>query len=429
VFSWRNKMAAGTIQSIPPAQEQSAVLTECPPKALHPLQGRDFRRFWLGSLVSLIGDQFYLVAMPWLALQTSGSGFALGTVLMIAAGPRAVLMLVGGAASDRTSPRAILLITAWVRSFLVLMAGLLVYHHLIQLWEIYLLAAAFGCADAFSYPAGAAMLPTLVAKEQLPAANSMTMAATQLSLILGPLLAGLVVKLWGMPWAFLMDALSFMVLIAALMGLREKPGPRATQPANAMRHLIAEGLRYATQKPALRSLLVLAAAVNFCVAGPVMVGLAELSKQRYGSISMFGVFISALSFGALAGAIVPSLMKRPARHGMFVLAICMVLGAGMLLLGWLSHSAAIIVTLTAMGAGSGWINVDVQSWLQAEVERQMVGRVISLLMFAMVGLAPLSYVAAGALVQVSLALTFGVAGLLVLAVVAVAAWEGSIQSI
>jgi MFS family permease len=422
-------MAAGTVQSISPAQEQSAVLTERSSKGLHPFQLRNFRRFWLGSFVSLIGDQFYLVAMPWLALQTSGSGLALGTVLMIAAGPRAVLMLVGGAASDRVSPRGILLATAWIRSSLVLIAGLLVYHHLIQLWEIYLLAAAFGCADAFSYPASAAMLPALVEKEQLPAANSMTMAGTQLSLILGPLLAGLVVKLWGMPWAFLTDAVSFMALIVALVGLREKTGPRAAQPANPMRRLIAEGLRYAAGKPALRSLLLLAAAVNFCVAGPVMVGLAELSKQRYGSISMFGIFISALSFGALAGAIVPSLMKRPSRHGIFVLAICAVLGMGMVLLGWLSNSVAIIVTLAIMGAGSGWINVDVQSWLQAEVERQMVGRVISLLMFAMIGLAPLSYIAAGALVQVSLAITFGVAGLLVLVIVAVAAKEGSIQSI
>jgi MFS family permease len=422
-------MAAGTVQSISPVQDQSAVLTERRSKPLHPFQIRDFRRFWLGSFVSLVGDQFYLVAMPWLALQTSGSGLVLGTILMIAAGPRAVLMLVGGAASDRAAPRRILLITARVRAFLVLMAGLLVDYHFIRLWEIYLLAAAFGCADAFSYPAAAAILPALVEKEQLPSANSMMMAATQMSLILGPLLAGLVIKLWDMPWAFLIDALSFIALIAALARIREKLLSQVTASTNKTHRLIAEGLGYAAGKPVLRALIVLAAAVNFCVAGPIMVGMAEISKQRYGSISMLGIFISALSFGALTGAIMPALIKRPQRHGRFVLAICAVLGTGMMLLGWFSNSGATIITLMIMGAGSGWLNVDVQSWLQAEVELQMLGRVTSLLIFAMVGLAPLSYIAAGALMQASLPATFVVAGLLVLAIVTAAATEGSIQLI
>lgn len=125
----------------------------------------------------------------------------------------------------------------------------------------------------------------------------------------------------------------------------------------------------------------------------------------------------------------PALIKRPQRHGRFVLAICAVLGTGMMLLGWFSNSGATIITLMIMGAGSGWLNVDVQSWLQAEVELQMLGRVTSLLIFAMVGLAPLSYIAAGALMQASLPATFVVAGLLVLAIVTAAATEGSIQLI
>lgn len=102
-------------------------------KGRHPLAVAPFRNWWLGNTISLLGDQCYLVALPWLVLQLTGSSLVLGTVLMLAAIPRAALMLVGGAVTDRLSARYVLICTT-TRMFLVGAVALLAWLHVIRLW-------------------------------------------------------------------------------------------------------------------------------------------------------------------------------------------------------------------------------------------------------------------------------------------------------
>src|SRR6185369_7809224 len=113
----------------------------------HPLRGWKFRRLWIGSAISLLGDQFYLVALPWVVLQITGSALAMGTILMAASIPRAGLMLMGGAVADRRSPRRILLATAFGRTVVVGAVGALLWFGVLQTWELYVLGVAFGIAD------------------------------------------------------------------------------------------------------------------------------------------------------------------------------------------------------------------------------------------------------------------------------------------
>src|SRR4051812_3499184 len=103
----------------PPVETVSAVVPAPEAPSPHPLRDSRFRRLWAGSAISLAGDQFYLVALPWVVLQLTGSALAMGTILMTAAIPRAVLMLMGGAIADRTSPRRVLLATAAGRTVAV----------------------------------------------------------------------------------------------------------------------------------------------------------------------------------------------------------------------------------------------------------------------------------------------------------------------
>src|SRR5919204_5249397 len=145
-----------------------------------------FRNLWIGAAVSALGDQFYLIALPWLVLQLTGSNLAVGTVLMFAAIPRAVLMLGGGAVSDRIAPRRIMLTTASTRTLFVGAVGVLAWFHIIQLWHLYILAAAFGIADAFGLPAFQSLLPQLVEREQLPSANAAFQSLFQIATMLGP---------------------------------------------------------------------------------------------------------------------------------------------------------------------------------------------------------------------------------------------------
>src|SRR5580658_985610 len=127
----------------PPAATQ-------PEKVEHPLTNPNYRRWLIGGTISLVGDQFYMVALPWLVLVQTGSSVAMGTVLMCGAIPRALLMLIGGAVSDRFSARKIMLATAAARTVCVTIVGGLVFSRVLQIWEIYVMAVAFGLADAFS---------------------------------------------------------------------------------------------------------------------------------------------------------------------------------------------------------------------------------------------------------------------------------------
>src|SRR5215475_10366466 len=164
----------------------TAAVTPTPsaaPKPPHPLRNANFRMWWIGKTIFLVGDQFYLVALPWLILERTGSAVAMGTIMMTAAIPRAVLMLIGGAVTDRVSGRKVMMAAASARTVLVAAVGFLYWLHVLQLWHLYLLAFAFGVADAFAGPAAQAFLPSLVQREQMVATFSLVQSTAQLTTI------------------------------------------------------------------------------------------------------------------------------------------------------------------------------------------------------------------------------------------------------
>jgi MFS family permease len=156
------------------------------PRGTSPFANRNFRLLFCGSSISAIGDQFTLVALPWLVLQLTGNPAQLGLVLAVMALPRAVFMLVGGAVVDRMSPRRVLLSARSANALLTGVLAALVLAGSIQMWMVYGLAFAIGLCTAFAYPAGGSILPQLVAPAQLQAGNGMIMGMRQLSMLIGP---------------------------------------------------------------------------------------------------------------------------------------------------------------------------------------------------------------------------------------------------
>ena len=189
----------------------------------HPLRNPNYRLWLIGGTISLLGDQFYLVALPWLVLQQTGSAVAMGAIMMAGAIPRALLMLMGGAVSDRMSARKIMIATAMARTICVTVIGVLVWLRILRTWELYALAVAFGVADAFAVPAQTAYMPSLLKREQLVAASSVSQSTGQLTTIVGPVPAGFVIKTLGVAWAFFVDAISFLFIIGALWKLPDPP--------------------------------------------------------------------------------------------------------------------------------------------------------------------------------------------------------------
>jgi Major Facilitator Superfamily len=415
-----------------PAASSPAAPAAPPPRPRHPIGLPHFRNLWIGLTISTLGDQFYLVALPWLVLQLTGSSLALGTMLMTAAVPRAALMLVGGAMIDRFSARRVVMATAATRALLVGAVAALVWLGVIRLWHLYLLTFAFGVADAFSFPAGPALIPTLVEPGQLRPANALLQSSVVVSQMVGPAPAGLAIRRWGVAPALFLDAASFLAVLVAIVRLPEPakaPSPAAGAPPRpSMLHAIAEGLRTVWRDPPLLALMGVFAAINFFAAGPIGVGLPVLAKSL-GSAATFGTFLTCFGGGTLAGLVLAGLVKRPRKRGLQILLMGAVTGLELVAIGLAPREAVIEALLALMGLGVGFVNVQFGTWLQTRVERALLGRVMSVLMFCAVGLVPISYALAGGLALWSLPALFAGAGALLAATSILAASSRAARAI
>ncbi|HTS14871.1 MAG TPA: MFS transporter [Candidatus Sulfotelmatobacter sp.] len=400
-------MSAGTASAVERPTASTPDADEAVgPRLLQPLREHDFRLLWLGESVSTLGDQFQFVALAWLVLSLTGSGLALGGVLAAASIPRAALMLLGGAASDRRSPRTIMLLTNSFRFVTVGLLAILVLTGRIQLVEVYVLAVMFGISDAFFFPAIGALMPRLIEDQRrLPAANALFQSTSQLMGLVGPPLAGLIVAVAATGPAFALNAASFGVAAVALLLIRWRvpavpASSHAPQAAESVLATIRAGIAYVWHDEALRLLLVMVAAVNFAFAGPEAVGLAWLSANRWASGAFgYGLLTGGFALGALAGAVLAGSMPVPRHRSRILIGVAVALALGLGAVGlapalWV----ALLVTLP-MGVCVGLINVLLIAWLQARVDEAMLGRVMSLVMLAGVGLAPISLAAAGLLVD------------------------------
>ncbi|HEX5234894.1 MAG TPA: MFS transporter [Silvibacterium sp.] len=398
------------------------------PAAAHPLRNRAFRRLWIGNSVSFIGDQFYFVALPWLILQITGSSVALGMISMTAAIPRAALMLVGGVLTDRFSPRKIMMITACCRSLLVACISMLLWRHSLKLWALYMLAFGFGSADAFAGPAAQAFLPSLVARDQLAAANSVSQSTAQLTTLVAPAPAGMFIKLFGTAWALFIDAVSFLFILGALSGLPDPPSVAAGSPRKNMMRSILDGLQYVGRDAALSSLLLVVAVLNFAIAGPASIGIAFIAKQDFGSATAFGFLMSALAAGGLTGTLAAGFSKQRNR-GILLLLVSTAIGICLGSLGLLHRIAALAIVLFLMSGAAAFLNVQLIAWFQQRVDHAMMGRVMSVLMFSAFGLLPFSLAIAGISIRWSLPGMFLVAGCMVLLVTLLAAARRTVREI
>ncbi len=399
-----------------------ASATAVGPRLLQPLREHDFRLLWLGESISSLGDQFQFVAMAWLVLGLTGSGLALGGVLAAASIPRAALMLVGGAASDRISPRTIMLLSNGSRAIFVGLLAVLVLTGAIQLVELYLLAILFGISDAFFFPAMGSLLPRLVEDQgRLPSANALFQSTAQLMGLAGPPLAGLVVAVVQTGPAFAVNALSFVVATVTLLLIRWRI-PRSTttvvsgQAGESVMASIRAGIAYVWRDEALRLLLIMVTAINFAFAGPEAVGLAWLSANRWAAGPIgYGALVGGFALGALVGALLAGSMSQPRHRSRILIAVAVALGVGLALLGLAPALWMAMVVTFPMGVCVGLINVLLISWLQVRVEEAMLGRVMSLVMLAGVGLTPISLAVAGLLIDTSVGALFLGAGGIVLA--------------
>lgn len=411
------------------------------------LTDRSFRILTVGSFVSALGDQFTLVALPWLVLKLTGDATALGLVLAAMALPRAAFMLIGGAVVDRLSPKRVLVVARAANAVMIGLLAFLVVTGRIDMTLLYGLALGIGLATAFVYPAGSAILPQLLDADQLQSGNAVVMGLRQVSMFIGPALAGAVVTLGsvhghtggvedgrGIGIAFTVDAISFAFSLASLLLIRLKHVTKAPAGGGGILADVAAGLHAVWKDRSLRAFILYVAVVSVFVGGPVQVGLPVLADQRLDwGAAAFGILMASNGIGVILGAVVSgkavSLFGRH-RLGLMVLTFDTLVG--------LSVAALALVHLTVVGAAimvvvgilAGTVQISVFSWIQQRVARDMMGRAMSVLMFVFMGLAPISAAAAGAALKViSLPALFLIAGLALSGIALVAMGSSNMRSI
>ncbi|TMG63050.1 MAG: MFS transporter [Chloroflexi bacterium] len=383
------------------------------PRPLAVFASGPFRKLWLATALSLFGDFFNYVAMAWLVLQLTGSSLALGTVLLVQALPRAVLMLVGGALADRLSSRMTMLGSMGLRAVLVAALAVFALTGRIQIWEVYGFAAMFGIVDAFFMPARQSILPAVVADRELEPGNAVLNVTSQATVVVGPVLGGLVVAAFGTGWAFAGDAAFFaigFVLILMLPAFRTTASAKA-RAGDGLGGQIVAGFRYAWADIGIRVLLIVIAVVDFGANAALGVGLPTLAHGRFaGGAAGLGVLLGAWGVGATAGALGAGFVSPPKRFGRLIVFLCVWLGLGIGAVGLVPSLVPAALAMGLSGVGTGVVNTYGISWLQRRTDPAMQGRVMSLVMLASMGMTPVAYAVSGPIANVNPTALFVIAG-------------------
>ncbi|GJI98292.1 putative drug antiporter protein precursor [Duganella caerulea] len=393
---------------------------------------RDHNFKWLlrGGVISMLGDQLTMVALPWLVLKLTGDTLALGFVIALMSIPRAVFILIGGAVVDRYSPKRVLMLSKYANALLLGVLTLLVLNNQptltlslsesltltidmnahLTLMVIYVLAFGIGLAQAFGIPSGTSIMPQAIAAEHLQGANGVLMGLRQVSMLIGPLLAagllaisgsggdGVVADARGLAFAFGFDCLSFLVSAWTLSKVGMLKAPEYNEAPQSVLRSVGAGLLMVWNDVPLRLCFIYWGTVSLFIGGAMQVALPVLASEKLHGASAFGLLMGANGAGTLLGmavAAVAGARLRFASFGTVLLVGDAIAGLLVMPLGAVQAPWQACALMLALGLLSGYMQINVFTWIQRRVPPHMMGRAMSIFMFIFMGLAPLSAAGAG----------------------------------
>ena len=374
------------------------------PAGTRALRHRNYRLYWTGQLVSLIGTWMQSVAQAWLILTLTNDPFMLGLLSVAQWGPVLVFGLFGGVLADALPKRRVLLVTQAVSMLLAFALGILSLTGVVQEWHVLFLALLLGVINIVDLPTRQAFVFEMVGREDLPNAVALNAASFNASRIVGPAIAGLAIAAFGVPLAFIFNGLSFMGTIGSLLAMRPaelSPTPRTALPrsAAAVLETLGQGLGYIGRTPhVLIVLLVLGlvstAGMNFSVVIP------PLARDiLHAGPEGFGFLMAATGFGALLASVL-LVVGRP--RVATVLAGALLLGALEMLLSASRWMPLSLSAMFLMGLGGITMAMGTNTLVQMSVPNELRGRVMSVYTTIFAGTTPI-----GGLFQGALASSFG----------------------
>jgi MFS family permease len=365
---------------------------------LAPLRDRDFRRLWSGMTISLVGDGAFLVALAWEVYALSNAPTALSLVSIAMTVPTIVLLLVGGAVSDRFDRRRVMIAADGVRALAVGLMALLAATGSLNLWEVGGLVALYGAGTAFFSPAFDAVVPDVLPPSLLAQANALDQLMRPIAFRLaGPAIGGVLIGTLGAGSAFALDALSFAASGAAVLSMR--PLARGAREAStSMSREIREGFSFVRGHTWLWGTLLSAAFAYLAFMGPAEVLLPFVVKNELGGgATQLGLVFAAGGLGAVGCAILVGERGLPRRditlmYACWTLATVMVCGYGLATAIWQLMLASFAFNVLETAGTIVWATAK-----QRHVPASLLGRVSSLDWLISIGLLPLSFALTGPL--------------------------------
>ena len=356
------------------------------------LQIRNYRLFFFGQLVSVSGTWMQQLAQDWLVLQLTDRPLPVGITTALQFSPVLLLGIWGGLVADRLDKRRLLLATQGVMGALALALGVITLTGTVRLWMIYLLALLLGCATSFDMPARQAFVTEMVGPDHLSNAVGLNSAVFNCGRIIGPAAAGVLIGIVGIAPAFMVNAFSYLAVIAGLLLMR--PGDLfRNKPVERSDGQVRDGLRYVWATPTLRSTLLLMSVVatlglNFRVTLPL---LARFTFD--GGPDLYGLLASTVAAGSVVGALATASRSRPTR-AMLLWSVA-VFGAASLLAAVAASPLIEAIVLVPLGFSSiAWM-ATANSTVQLGSAPEMRGRVMSIYGLLFLGSAPLGAMLVG----------------------------------
>ena len=357
---------------------------------------RDFRLMFTGACISSIGTWMQNLAQAWLFLDISKSPFYLGLDAFLAGIPIVFFSLIGGVVADRVERRKVLLMSQYVQMSSAFILTALILVGAVKIWEILFLSFVVGLAQSFGGPAYAALIPSLVSKEDMPNAIALNSIQFNVARVLGPAIGGLALDNLGAVWCFGLNGLSFLAPILSLTILNTRYLPEKT--GESIFASMKKGFKFIRHQGAMEGLIVL----GFCVTAlgiPMTTFLPWFAKEVFrGGPGTFTLFLCASGSGAVAGALGVAFLGNIRNKGRLALTMLVVLGGG--ISGFALSQSVVLscVLLFLSGISLMAVFTNVLSLVQIITANEMRGRVISIYNAAFRGGMPMGNLVTGWLV-------------------------------
>ncbi|MBJ6762495.1 MFS transporter [Myxococcaceae bacterium JPH2] len=391
---------------------------------LRALGHRNYRLFFSGQSVSLIGTWLTRVATSWLVYRLSGSAMLLGVVGFCGQLPTFLVAPFAGVLADRWNRHRVLVWTqvlAMLQSFAL---AALALSGVIAVWHILVLSVIQGVINAFDIPARQSFVVEMIdAREDLPNAIALNSSMFNAARLLGPSVAGALVAAVGEGGCFLIDGFSYLAVIASLLAMRVRPRTPNAEHQHVLSEL-REGFRYAYHFPPIRTVLLLLAMMSLMGTPYTVLMPVIASKVLQGGANVMGWLMAASGLGALIGAVYLASRRSVRGLGRVIVTTAAVFGVGQLAFSLSRGLVLSLVTLVATGFGMMVTMAACNTVLQTIVEERMRGRVMSFYSMAFMGTVPFGSLLAGSLAsRVGAPITIALGGAACIVAAALFRWR------